>query len=126
LARFRSEVAAFYAGFGQSELLVAAFREAALFVPVTGDERILTSEVGGVRWICVFTSVEELAAYWSRRGGVDPQREYRYHTLRGHRLAEYAAGRSEPTGVMVDAVGAAPMAFPPTVNQDAITAVGVV
>jgi hypothetical protein len=125
LARFRSEVAAFYAGFGQPELLMVAFGDAALFVPLTDDERVFTSEVDGVHWICAFTSVEELARYWARRGGVDPRREYRYHTLRGHRLAEYAAGRAEPTGVMVDAVGAAPMAFPPKVGEDTASMVGV-
>ncbi len=118
MARFRSEVAAFYAGFGQSELLVSAFRDAVLFVPLTGDDRIFTSEVGGVHWICAFTSVEELAAYWQRRGAVTPPREYRYHTLRGDRLAEYAAGRAKPTGVMVDAVGTTPMAFPPAIQED--------
>ncbi|MGF6889487.1 hypothetical protein ABIA39_008951 [Nocardia sp. GAS34] len=125
LARFRAEVAAFYAGFGQRELLVAAFEGAVFFVPLTDDERVFTAEVGGVRWVCAFTSQDELAAYWVRRGGVDPRREYRYHTVRGRRLAEYAAGRSEPTGVVVDAVGAAPMAFPPRVGEEAQMPVGV-
>ncbi|MFF3567954.1 SseB family protein [Nocardia jiangxiensis] len=125
LARFRSEIAAFYAGFGQPELLVAAFEGAALFVPLAEGDRVFTSEFGGVHWVCAFTSPEELARYWARRGGVDPRAEYRYHTLRGHRLAEYASARAEPTGVMVDAVGAAPIAFPPRVSEGAEAVVGV-
>ncbi len=113
----RAEIAAFYAGFGQPELLQAAFRDAALLVPLIDDDRVCTSRLGGVEWICAFTSIEEYARYMAARGVVGDQ-EYRYQSLLGWRLAEYAAGRAEPTGVAVDITGSAPIAFPPDVTED--------
>ena len=118
-ADLRSEVAAFYSGFGQPELLLAAFRRAALYVPLTEDDRVSTCAVGGVRWLCAFTDVAELAGWLSQRG-VHPDGEYRYHTLLGWRLADYAGAQSDPTGVLVDAAGAAPIAFPPAVDEDGV------
>ncbi|WP_433757989.1 hypothetical protein [Nocardia sp. CA-135398] len=113
----RAEIAAFYAGFGQPEVLAAAFRQAGLLVPLIDDDRLCTSRLGGVDWICAFTSVEEYARYMAARGVVGDQ-EYRYQSLLGWRLVEYAAGRSEPTGVAVDITGSAPIAFPPQVSDD--------
>jgi hypothetical protein len=113
----RAEIAAFYAGFGQPEVLAAAFRQAALLVPLIDDDRVYMSRLGGVDWICAFTSVEEYARYMAARG-VAGDREYRYQSLLGWRLAEYAAGRSEPTGVAVDITCSAPIAFPPAVTED--------
>ncbi|MCM6774112.1 hypothetical protein NDR87_11575 [Nocardia sp. CDC159] len=118
----RSEIAAFYAGFGQPEALRNAFRQAALLVPVTDDDRVYVSQVGGVDWLCAFTGIEEYARYMVTRshlteGGIEADREYRYHTLWGWRLLEYAESREQPTGVAVDIVGAAPMAFPPDVSE---------
>ncbi|MFI6367977.1 hypothetical protein ACIBG0_35145 [Nocardia sp. NPDC050630] len=112
----RSEIGAFYAGFGQPEVLQEAFREALLVVPLIDEDRVYTSRFGGVDWVCAFTSIEEYARYMSARG-VDPDQEYRYHTLLGSRLAEYAASRAEPTGVAVDMAGTAPMTFPPNVSE---------
>ncbi|MFX0578757.1 hypothetical protein [Nocardia nepalensis] len=113
----RSEIAAFYAGFGQPEVLREAFRQASLLVPLIDEDRLYTSRLGGVDWICAFTSVEEYAHYMAARG-VDPDQEYRYQRLFGWRLAEYADTRSEPTGVTVDITGSAPMAFPPEVTEE--------
>ncbi|WP_327114013.1 SseB family protein [Nocardia sp. NBC_01730] len=113
----RAEIAAFYAGFGQPEVLQAAFRGAVLLVPLVDDDRLCTSRLGGVDWICAFTSVEEYARYMAARGVAGDQ-EYRYQSLLGWRLAEYAAGRSASTGVAVDITGSAPMAFPPQVPED--------
>ncbi|WP_433194488.1 hypothetical protein ACQP1G_37920 [Nocardia sp. CA-107356] len=115
----RAEIAAFYAGFGQPEVLQTAFRQAALLVPLIEDDRLCTSRVGGVDWICAFTSVEEYAQYMAARGVAGDQ-EYRYQSLLGWRLVEYAAGRSEPTGVAVDITGSAPIAFPPQVSDDSV------
>ncbi|GAA5079408.1 MULTISPECIES: SseB family protein [Nocardia] len=121
-AALRSEIAAFYAGFGQPDALLAAFREAALLVPVTDDERVYVSQFGGIDWLCAFTSIEEYARYMMARGyladgGIDADREYRYHSLSGWRLLAYAETRDQPTGVTVDVVGSAPMAFPPDVTE---------
>ncbi|MGY5307362.1 hypothetical protein [Nocardia gipuzkoensis] len=39
------------------------------------------------------------------------------HWLFGRRLLAYAESRDRPTGVAVDVVGSAPMAFPPEVTE---------
>ncbi|WP_024802994.1 SseB family protein [Nocardia sp. BMG51109] len=118
----RGEIVAFYAGFGQREALLAALRAAALLVPVSDDDRVQVSQVGGIDWLCAFTSVEEYARYTAARGrmtdgGIEPDRRYSYHSLWGWRLLAYAESRDRPTGVAVDVVGAAPMAFPPNVSE---------
>ncbi|MBL1079798.1 hypothetical protein JK358_35890 [Nocardia sp. 2] len=115
-AEFRSEVAAFYAGFGQPHLLRAAFDEASLYVPVTADDRVCMSRAGGVDWLCAFTSAQEFARYMVARG-VSAAETYRYHILLGSRLSEWARTQLKPTGVSVDCVGAAPMAFPPELRK---------
>ncbi|MFE9324115.1 hypothetical protein ACIHDR_11930 [Nocardia sp. NPDC052278] len=122
-AALRSEIAAFYEGFGQPGVLREAFGKALLVVPLIDGDRVFTSRVGGVDWICAFTSVEEYGRYMTARG-VDPDQQYRYHMLLGSRLAEYAASRSEPTGVAVDMVGTAPMAFPPNVSETSLAGDG--
>ncbi|KQY37589.1 MULTISPECIES: SseB family protein [Nocardia] len=118
--RLRAEIAAFYAGFGQPAALLAAFRQAALLVPLTADDRVFFSQVGGVDWLCAFTSIEEYARFMVTRGhlqdnGIDADREYRHHWLFGRRLQEYVDSRTEPAGIAIDIVGSAPMAFPPDV-----------
>lgn len=112
----QAEIAAFYSGFGQPELLMTAFAEAVLLIQITDDDRVLMSQFEGIGWICAFTSVAEFARFQARRSVV-PDREYRYHTVRGRRLAAHAASRPDPTGVIVDAAGAAPIAFPPQVGD---------
>lgn len=114
----RSEIDAFYAGFGSPTALREAFRAAVLLVPVVDGDRISTAAFGGVDWICAFTGVEEYAQWVSARGELDPAGEYPYHTLSGWRLADYADKCAKPTGVAVDIKGSAPMAFPPTVIDD--------
>ncbi|WP_194824801.1 hypothetical protein [Nocardia sp. XZ_19_231] len=119
--RLRAEIADFYAGFGQPAALLAAFRQAALLVPLTADDRVFFSPLGGVDWLCTFTSIEEYARFMVARGhlqdgGVDLAREYRHHWLFGWRLQDYVEARDEPAGITIDIVGSAPMAFPPDVS----------
>ncbi|MFE3543032.1 hypothetical protein ACFXK0_08680 [Nocardia sp. NPDC059177] len=117
-ARLRSEIAAFYAGFGVPSELTAAFESSALLVPLTGpQDRVFTLESGGVAWLCAFTGVEEYARFMTARGVVADE-SYRFHTFLGRRLREFAAGQPEPTGVAVDMLGAAPMAFPPAISEE--------
>ncbi|WP_280474554.1 hypothetical protein [Nocardia asiatica] len=112
----RSEIAAFYAGFGQPNVLRTAFLDAVLVVGMSDDGRLVVSEFGGVDWVCAFTSVEEFARYMTARG-VAQDRDYRYHTLLGRRIVEEFTPRCRrPTGVVIDVAGAAPMAFPPVVS----------
>lgn len=120
-ARLRSEIAAFYAGFGVSSELSAAFESSALLVPLVGPEdRLFTLESGGLAWLCAFTGVEEYARFMSARGVVADQ-SYRFHTFLGQRLREFAAAQPEPTGVAVDMLSAAPMAFPPKLDEEPST-----
>ncbi|MGY2112954.1 SseB family protein [Nocardia gipuzkoensis] len=118
----QDEIAAFYSGFGQPVALLKALRQAALLVPVTDDDRVQLSQQGGIDWLCAFTSIEEYARYMTARGyltagGIEADRRYRYHSLYGWRLLAYAESRDQPTGVAVDVVGSAPMAFPPDVTE---------
>lgn len=117
LMGLRSEIAAFYAGFGQPELLRRAFEQAAVLVPLVDTDRVFTSRVREIDWICAFTSMEEYARYMVARG-VAADHEYKYQTLLGCRLIDYAASRLEPTGISVDCAGAAPVAFPPQLPAD--------
>ncbi|MFD6394843.1 hypothetical protein [Nocardia sp. NPDC060259] len=117
-ARLRSEIAAFYAGFGAPSELVAAFESSALLVPLTGpDDRVFTLESGGIAWLCAFTGIPEYARFMTTRGVVTDH-EYRFHTFLGRRLREFAAAQPEPTGVAVDMLGDQPMTFPPDVPED--------
>ncbi|APE38796.1 hypothetical protein BOX37_27955 [Nocardia mangyaensis] len=116
-ARLRAEIAAFYAGFGVPGELAAAFEASALLVPLAGPEdRVFTLESGGAGWLCAFTSINEYAHFMAARGVVADQ-TYRFHTFLGKRLREFAAAQPEPTGVAVDMLGAAPMAFPPELDE---------
>ncbi|MFE9575342.1 hypothetical protein ACFYO1_03070 [Nocardia sp. NPDC006044] len=113
----RSEIAAFYSGFGQPSALRTAFTDAVLIVPLTPDDRVYVHQLGGIDWLCAFTSVEQFALYMTARG-VEPEREYRYHTLLGQRILDsLITQRPRPTGVAVDIAGAAPMAFPPELPE---------
>lgn len=116
-----SEIAAFYAGFGQSAELFAALRSSTVVVPLIDEDQILHLHLGGLEWVCAFTGIPEWAQFTAARG-VDSDREYRFHTMRGGRLWDYAAARERPTGVAVDVLGSAPMMFPPTVADDTVGA----
>ncbi|GGK37168.1 hypothetical protein [Nocardia camponoti] len=117
--RLRSEIAAFYGGFGVANELVAAFDEAALLVPLLGPEdRLFTLDVGGVAWVCAFTGLTEYARFMVARG-VAADDQYRFHTFLGRRLKAFADEQSVPTGVAVDMLSSAPMTFPPAVAEAA-------
>ncbi|MFJ9370948.1 hypothetical protein ACIRRA_41960 [Nocardia sp. NPDC101769] len=117
MAVLRSEVAAFYAGFGQPELMRRAFEQAVVLVPVAEGDRVPTFRVGEIDWICAFTAREEFARFMAARGDVTPDGEYRFQSLLGSRLREYAAARPEPTGISIDCVGVAPIAFAPEIVE---------
>ncbi|MGX1808583.1 hypothetical protein ACWIGI_22920 [Nocardia sp. NPDC055321] len=115
----RTEIDAFYQGFGDPTALQKAYRAAVLVVPLAAGDRIRISTYAGMEWICAFTGVEEYGRWLSRRDELQPDIDYPYHTLSGWRLADYAAGSPKPTGVTVDIAGSAPMVFPPTVAESA-------
>ncbi|WP_137876676.1 SseB family protein [Rhodococcus sp. Q] len=114
-AELRAEFEAFHQGFGHPASLTAALRDALLLLPVTDDDRILTGTIRGIDWLCVFTDEEQFATYLAARGETASAR---FRTLFGHRiLDEILPALARPTGVVVDPAGAAPMAFPPDVEQ---------
>ncbi|EME22388.1 SseB family protein [Rhodococcus triatomae] len=114
-AALRAEIEAFRQGFGHPVSLTAALRDALLLLPVTDDDRILTSTVRGVDWLCVFTDEEQYATYLVARAETA---SVRFRRLFGHRiLDEILPVLERPTGVVVNPAGAAPMAFPPDVEQ---------
>lgn len=111
-----AEIDAFYQGFGHAAALTAAFRDAVLVVPLTDDERVPTSEVEGLDWVCAFTSELEYAKYLVARGEGGVSRSF--HTVLGWRIVDdLIPALSRPTGVVVDICGATPMAFPPAVDE---------
>ncbi|WP_067651601.1 hypothetical protein [Nocardia harenae] len=115
----RAEIASFYSGFGEANSLMSAFRSAALLIPITADDQLVTSRFGGIDWVCAFTSEHEYARYVLSRG-YDDATTYRYHTLLGGRVADWFDSRAaHPTGVVVDIAGTAPMAFPPEIQEGA-------
>ncbi|MFD4179712.1 SseB family protein [Rhodococcus sp. NPDC058514] len=106
-----AEIEAFYQGFGQPRALTDALRSSVLLMPVTGDDRLLTSSFGGLDWICAFTSEDEYARYLAARG----DSEHRgFRALLGGRIVDdLIPGLANPTGIAVDIAGPSPMAFPP-------------
>jgi hypothetical protein len=106
------QVANFYAGAPGGPALVAAFREALLFVPLGDGTALLTADGGGLRWLYAFTSSTELARYAAAREEAD--REWHYVTVRGARMLEqFLPGLPQPCGVVLDVAGERPMTFPP-------------
>ncbi|MFD4368685.1 hypothetical protein [Rhodococcus sp. NPDC058521] len=111
-----AEIDAFYQGFGHSAALTSAFRDAVVLVPLTDDERIPTSAVVGIDWVCAFTSEYEYARYLVARGEGSEVRKY--HAVLGRRIVDDLIPTLQaPTGVVVDPCGAAPMAFPPAAED---------
>lgn len=97
--------------------LVHAFRRSVVLVPLVTPDALVTSDLGGVRWVLAFTTREELArfAVAGRPGDpAAPDAELRYATVRGWRLLEAVVPAiGVPAGVAVDVAGAWPVLLPP-------------
>lgn len=107
-----AEIEAFYQGFGQPKALTDALRSSVLLMPVTDDDRVLTSAFGGLDWVCAFTSESEYARYLAARGDSEGRA---FRTLFGSRIVDDVIPALEnPTGIAVDIAGPSPLAFPPT------------
>lgn len=103
----RGEISAFYRGARQPARLDRAFRNAPLLVPLTDDEDVCMAVMGGIQWICAFSSEEEMDRYRDSRTDMTARR---FITVPGWRLM--AAG-NRPTCVIVDVKSQFPMSFPP-------------
>ena len=89
-------------------MLREAFRQAPLLVPLTDDEDVYLASMGGVHWLCAFSTEAEMGKY---RAGRSDMSNGRFITVPGWRLL--TAG-GNPTCVVVDIKGDFPMSFPPT------------
>ncbi|MCE5287758.1 MAG: hypothetical protein LLG14_00775 [Nocardiaceae bacterium] len=107
LVTLRDEIGAYYRGAGQPNVLREAFRQAWLFVPLTDDEDVYLGSMGGVHWLCAFSTEAEMDKYCAGRTDMSSGR---FITVPGWRLLN-AGGN--PTCVMVDIKGEFPMSFPP-------------
>ncbi|WP_405555641.1 SseB family protein [Streptomyces canus] len=134
-ATLAAEIHDLYAGQGNGDRLLAAFRAAALYVPfdqsaedaveVNGaqGDAMCSGEADGVRWLYAFTSTTELERFARARAeaGTDPgwaSGRIRYWTVLGSRLLDVAvpaavAESRTPAGVAVDVGGVRPLLLPP-------------
>lgn len=122
-ATLTAEIHDLYDGQGDGGRLLAAFRAAALFVPLVEGEPMCSVEADGVQWLFAFTSAGELERFARTRAAnnTDPgpaSGRIPYWTVLGSRLLDIAvpaavAGTRAPTGVAVDVGGARPLLMPP-------------
>ncbi|AWK70238.1 hypothetical protein CBI38_00250 [Rhodococcus oxybenzonivorans] len=113
-----TEMDAFRQGFGQPAALSESLRSATLLIPITEDDRVLTSPFGGLHWICAFTSEREYARYSLARE--QHPSACRFHTIFGWRLMDVLIpALTRPTGVVIDVAGDNPIAFPPALDEAA-------
>ncbi|MFF7641055.1 SseB family protein [Streptomyces canus] len=122
-AMLTAEIHDLYDGQGDGDRLLAAFRAAALYVPLAGSEPVCSVETDGVQWLYAFTSTTELERFARGRAeaGTDPgwaSGRIRYWTVLGSRLLGVAVPAAvtetrTPTGVAVDAGGIRPLLMPP-------------
>ncbi|MER6288061.1 SseB family protein [Streptomyces sviceus] len=139
-ATLAAEIHDLYDGRGDGDRLLAAFRAAALYVPLAeGDaeaasvsaadvsgaqeQAMCSGESDGVRWLYAFTSATELERFARTRveAGTDPgwaSGRVRYWTVLGSRLLDVAVPAAvietrTPTGVAVDVGGIRQFLMPP-------------
>lgn len=132
-AELAAEIRDFYAERGDRDALLAAFREAAVIVPMAGPRSLWNGSVRGTRWLYAFTSQGELQRFVHAKAAQDDADLAAQHgrisfvTVLGFRLLDdvlpdLVREVREPAGVVVDVAGAYPMLLPPTsgVVPDAI------
>ncbi|MFF3323720.1 SseB family protein [Streptomyces sp. NPDC002889] len=119
-AALEERIALQRAGVGDPRSLVGELRRALVLVPIDAGG-LWTAELGGVRWICGFTSEDALVRFARARDtgdGSSTGRSWEYAALRGARLLdEIVPAMDEPAGVAInvaDPDGA--MLFPPVVG----------
>ena len=112
------EIAATREGRGDPGALVGELRRTAVLVLRSGDEDIVTSSFGGVRWILAFTDEGALARYAYARaesGAARVDVEWPYAAVLGARLLDAVVPAQDgPTGVAVNVADEdGSMLFPP-------------
>jgi hypothetical protein len=94
-AMLADEIHDLYDGQSHGDRLLAAFRAAALYVPLAESEPVCSAETDGVQWLYAFTSPTELERFARTRveAGTDPgwaSGRIRYWTVLGSRLLDVA------------------------------------
>ncbi|MFE5538741.1 hypothetical protein [Streptomyces sp. NPDC056492] len=88
------------------------FRSRVVLVPRDESGGLWTAELGGLLWICAFSSLETLARFADARG--DAEREWPFRRIVGARLLdELIPALDFPCGVALDAAGPEGIVFPP-------------
>ncbi|WP_407838616.1 SseB family protein [Streptomyces sp. DSM 116496] len=88
------------------------FRGRVVLVPFDDRGGLWTAGLGGLDWICAFTSEETLARFAEARGEVG--REWPYRRVIGARLLdEVVPALDFPCGIALDAAGPDGAVFPP-------------
>ncbi|GLE59469.1 hypothetical protein NJBCHELONAE_47820 [Mycobacteroides chelonae] len=109
---FDAAYAAFLAGDGRAEDLVAGVRGTEFVVPLDADGKVFTVMSGGLPWLPVFTSTDALHVFLAETGR--DWRQVSAGQVPGGVIVDELLDRAPvPTGLMVDAGGSAPFAFPP-------------
>ena len=117
---FTQERAAFLAGYGRPDALLAALRDQAFFVPLDVDEQFFTLIVDDVPWNVAFTSWERLQEF-ARAAGRDLASVSVYEVTGGSFIDTVTTQGPVPTGLVVDAHQADVMVFPPDVLTSGLT-----
>jgi hypothetical protein len=112
MADFDTERAAFFAGFGDAAALVAGLRSAELVVPLDIDGDMFTWVWRDLPWLTVFTDVRRCAAF-AEAAGRDLD-AVQICAMPGSVVLDDLLDKAPtPTGLVVDAVSADVMVFPP-------------
>ncbi len=113
---FTQERSAYLAGYGDPAALLAALRDATLYVPLDVDDEFFTLIVDEVPWNVAFTTWERVQEF-ARAAGRDLASVNVYEVTGGLFIDTVTTQGPVPTGLVVDAHQADTMVFPP----DALT-----
>ncbi|MGW3009411.1 SseB family protein [Streptomyces sp. NPDC001219] len=106
------EVAAVHAGRPDPAALVGEFRRTHVLIPTVND-RLMSAELDGIRWLYAFTDEDALSRFALSRGST-PGTEWRYVTASGARVLDVLIPACEgPAGVALDAGSEQGALFPP-------------
>lgn len=109
-AALRHEVALARHGTGDDAALLAAFRAAVLYVPLSEGEQVVGARHEGVRWAFAFTTAVELSRFAAARD--DLGSPVRYATVRGDHVLDGLTRVPGDSAVALDVAGDAPMVLP--------------
>ncbi|MGW6884687.1 SseB family protein [Streptomyces sp. MT206] len=91
---------------------LADFRGRLVLVPLDEAGGLWTAELGGLDWICAFSSEEELARFAEARGEAGQEWTY-WRVVGAWLLDELAPALDFPCGVALNAAGPEGEVFPP-------------